>query len=1267
MSVLSKLRKIVSGRSNLSTRKPRQNPGRPLRFESMEDRRLLAIDVWLDFGPDFTTELNKAVNTAETELGGGTIIADFTPAEITQIQSNVQTQLTTIFTGLGVAFNTTEKDTTGEEKIYFSAKESGLGQSQADWRNLNTFEDDADDYTIEVNPANFEDFIAVAPAAKVTNVSRALANTAAHELGHGLGLSHRDAYGDLRITDSNRTSIPDGNNDPGTPGNSMDGAPIQADNMMVTSDSGSTTASDMSPNMRFSRLSQYKLQFAENVGALSPIAESSLSTLDGEYPLQFDVMNVGGVTTRQESTATADGEIRSALITGNLDSVNNADNDIYRFGGRKGDVVTFHALSNYFSDNNFVDTRIELRDSDGFLLSTPSGLSSMDDLDFAHDSFHEFAGGDSSASDHRDPMLLNFTLPKDDTYTLHVRADEIIGDGGNGSAVGGRYELFATFMSGLRYVEHDAPSGLVYVYGNEVTDPNHTGDDAIDISQANGWVRIDVNGAEYILDEDEVDDIIVLALSGNDQVIIDSTLDEAINTFIFGGDGDDVLIGGKSKDFIRGELGNDTLEGRGNDDVLEGGEDNDTYVFGTQVDLGSDTLNEVGSGFDTLDFSNRPGSVSIDLSSTAVQDTERFAGPFDHTLQLNSGMVIEDIIGSTGADLLKGNSLDNIIQGGEGDDTIEGAGGNDHLDGGIDNDTIDGGAGNDTIDGGSGSNTLTDPDGINKVTYTPDTEDDTFADNLGSGSFVGDTLVGTWKTEIGGAALFDELEVNGLINLDNATLDVDLLGYVPVAGDSFSILTATAGLSGEFETVDFGDAVLADGLAWQVVYDRTTADGDGLEVVLEVLPPVEVEVDAVAIESALSSYSPGTDFDFTDQDTNSIAAVVDNGATLQIDGDGWKKIALPYNVTASTVLEFDFASTSEGEIHGIGFDNDDVQSEELTFRLFGTQAWGIHAFNNYAGGGAAQHYVIPVGQFYTGDMEFLTFINDHDVSDPTASSVFSNVQIYDDPSLAPLLSVNEDAGQAVEVYGGTLQNSPGELDVETRDDDLNTTRETLSLTGNGWRKIDFDYVVTADTVLEFDFSSTSEGEIHAIGFDNNNSQSEAFTFQLFGTQNWGIGSFNDYAIAEGVKHYVIPVGQFYTGSMANLFFVNDHDVANPSAESVFSNIQVYESATVASAISSDSPGLSLAFATFNTSPFTESSRDVSANPSPMAIATPTPIEVDEIAPSYVSSSDSTLYNATDETPEGGLNESPAVNAVFASLGENWLLLEEQWEELSAVG
>ena len=196
---------------------------------------------------------------------------------------------------------------------------------------------------------------------------------------------------------------------------------------------------------------------------------------------------------------------------------------------------------------------------------------------------------------------------------------------------------------------------------------------------------------------------------------------------------------------------------------------------------------------------------------------------------------------------------------------------------------------------------------------------------------------GTLEIELGGLTVgddYDQLQItdgNGDLVGGNAmlggTLDVTLIdAFVDPAAIraeldalngaplEFSILTATAGLSGEFEEIRFNGEVqansqswLADGLAWQVVYDRTTADGDGMEVVLEVLPPVEVEVDAVAIESALSSYSPGTDFDFTDQDTNSIAAVVGNGATLQIDGDGWKKISLPYTVTASTVLEFDFA------------------------------------------------------------------------------------------------------------------------------------------------------------------------------------------------------------------------------------------------------------------------------------------------------------------------------------------------------------------------
>jgi hypothetical protein len=37
-----------------------------------------------------------------------------------------------------------------------------------------------------------------------------------------------------------------------------------------------------------------------------------------------------------------------------------------------------------------------------------------------------------------------------------------------------------------------------------------------------------------------------------------------------------------------------------------------------------------------------------------------------------------------------------------------------------------------------------------------------------------------------------------------------------------------------------------------------------------------------------------------------------------------------------------------------------------------------------------------VGNFYTGDMQYLFFAMDHDVSNPTGNSVFSNIKVYED-------------------------------------------------------------------------------------------------------------------------------------------------------------------------------------------------------------------------------------------------------------------------------
>ena len=129
-------------------------------------------------------------------------------------------------------------------------------------------------------------------------------------------------------------------------------------------------------------------------------------------------------------------------------------------------------------------------------------------------------------------------------------------------------------------------------------------------------------------------------------------------------------------------------------------------------------------------------------------------------------------------------------------------------------------------------------------------------------------------------------------------------------------------------------------------------------------------------------------------DTGSVQ-ILDGGATLYLEGNRWQKIDFPYTITPDTVLEFDYSSTAEGEVQGIGLVSSDALNKSHTFKVYGTQNWGNASYDDYPGGGVVKHYVIPVGQYYTGDVQYLFFANDHDVSNPTANSTFSNVQVHE--------------------------------------------------------------------------------------------------------------------------------------------------------------------------------------------------------------------------------------------------------------------------------
>jgi RHS repeat-associated protein len=131
-----------------------------------------------------------------------------------------------------------------------------------------------------------------------------------------------------------------------------------------------------------------------------------------------------------------------------------------------------------------------------------------------------------------------------------------------------------------------------------------------------------------------------------------------------------------------------------------------------------------------------------------------------------------------------------------------------------------------------------------------------------------------------------------------------------------------------------------------------------------------------------------------DADYGGTATVEDEGYTLHLEGDALKKIQFDstYTVTSDTVLEFDFRAPTEGYCHHIGLDDDNIGSWDKLFRLYGTWTTGIGDYNDYeASAPEWKHYAISVGNSYTGDMDYLCFINYGSATE----SYFRDVRLYE--------------------------------------------------------------------------------------------------------------------------------------------------------------------------------------------------------------------------------------------------------------------------------
>jgi len=179
----------------------------------------------------------------------------------------------------------------------------------------------------------------------------------------------------------------------------------------------------------------------------------------------------------------------------------------------------------------------------------------------------------------------------------------------------------------------------------------------------------------------------------------------------------------------------------------------------------------------------------------------------------------------------------------------------------------------------------------------------------------------------------------------------------------------------------------------------------------------DIAIDGIEIsESGQTGSAPCPQLNFTgdiisfglSQD-NGTHAVFSPGSRVDLYDNAWKAHPNNFTVSPNTILEFEFRSNVEGEIQGIGFDNDNNISTNFSFQLTGSQNWGIQNFNNYSGTNWVS-YTIPVGSFFTGSFDRLTFINDNDAGSGNDAR-FRNVKVFEsgdcDPSIQSLNIIGE--------------------------------------------------------------------------------------------------------------------------------------------------------------------------------------------------------------------------------------------------------------------
>lgn len=592
---------------------------------------------------------------------------------------------------------------------------------------------------------------------------------------------------------------------------------------------------------------------------------------------------------------------------------------------------------------------------------------------------------------------------------------------------------------------------------------------------------------------------IIYGHGGNDSIYgyWDSSSENSLENFLYGGAGSDIIKGGIGIDTIDGGSENDTLHGYAGDDLITGGSGDD-YIY-------------AGDGHDTAIFSGHyadyeiVGNVITDTVGTDGSDTlssiERY--------QFADG-IYENGIFTTHPhpDSLVFSSADFSSYGGQ-DVTAQNAFSNElgfELNG-------------NTWRKADFDYTVTE-DTILSFEYLLNVEGEIhsigvdFDDDFSNGNEVLFKLDGTQSSSI--------------LNYDYNN------GYV---GDGSEYVTYNIRL-GDYFSGNVNYMTFAND------HDVTNPDANSAFKNIRVF---EKTHDFITLDSAaFGAYASNIN-------NNLDQHISLDGLSVNIGGDTWQSAHYDYTVTENTVLEFNFSSTTSGEIHALGVDNDLYfnNNDEHYFTLGSLNSTVFNNdFKGYEVGDGTVKYTIRLGDYHTGDINYLTFINDHDGGNQDANSTYSNIKFYEADHDYMLFSETN-----FHHYNSSTPSS--QFKALTHD------ALTVYFNTDTWQHMLHEYNVTADTILEFDFRSTAEGVIHAIGVDTDTYFGSSDTqFLLSGSSSSTLFNrdLDEYDGSGSDVHYAIRLGDYVTGNINFITFINDFNEADPlaSGDSIYSNMRLYD-------------------------------------------------------------------------------------------------------------